>query len=88
MILRPIDEGIHFRTTDSGIGTFIANADGFIVLATYSKISSELGSMENASWLVVTYNLAMCAIQPTVCCMNRDLNSTLKADANIGSMVN
>ena len=77
-----------YSTTDPGIGTFIANADGTIVLATYSTISSELGSMENASWLVVTYSLAMCAIQPTVCCMNRDPNLILKADANVGSMVN
>lgn len=48
-------------------GAFIANADVSIVLATYSTISSELGGMENASWLVVTYSLAVCSIQPTVC---------------------
>lgn len=47
------------------LGVFIANADGSIVLATYSTISSELDSLENASWLVVTYSLAVCAIQPT-----------------------
>ena len=88
VILHRMDERTHFKTTDSGIGAFIANADGSILLATYSTISSELGSMENASWLVVTYSLATCAIQPTVCCMNGKSNSTLKADANIGSMVN
>ena len=83
-----MDERTHFETTDPGTGAFIANADGSIVLATYSTISSELGSMENASWLVVTYSLATCAIQPTVCCVNKKSNSTLKADAIIGSMVN
>ncbi|MCJ1262596.1 hypothetical protein MMC22_002466 [Lobaria immixta] len=47
------------------LGVFIANADGSIVMATYGIISSELGSLESASWLVVTYGLAMCAVQPT-----------------------
>ena len=47
-------------------GVFIANADGSIVLATYGIISSDIGSLNDASWLVVTYTLAMCAIQPTV----------------------
>ena len=47
-------------------GVFIANADGSIVLATYGIISSDIGSLDDASWLVVTYTLAMCAIQPTV----------------------
>ncbi|CAD6583109.1 MAG: hypothetical protein ASARMPRED_001227 [Alectoria sarmentosa] len=47
------------------LGAFIANADISIVLATYSTISSEFDSLENASWLVVTYSLAICAIQPT-----------------------
>ena len=83
-----MDEKTHVEITDPGIGAFIANADVSIVLATYSTISSELGSMENASWLVVTYSLATCAIQPTVCCVNRTSNSTLKADASVGSMVN
>lgn len=48
-------------------GVFIANADASIVMATYGTISSELGSLKSASWLVVTYGLAMCAIQPMVC---------------------
>ncbi|MCJ1380110.1 hypothetical protein MMC17_003213 [Xylographa soralifera] len=43
----------------------LANADGSIVLATYGVIASDIGSLDNASWLVVTYTLAMCAIQPT-----------------------
>ncbi|MCJ1311354.1 hypothetical protein MMC25_005025 [Agyrium rufum] len=48
------------------LGVFIANADGSIMLATYGVISSEVGSLDDASWLVVTYTLAMCAIQPMV----------------------
>ena len=83
-----MNEKSHFKSTDPEIGAFIANADGTIVLATYSTISSELGAMENASWLVVSYSLATCAIQPTVCCVNRKSNSNLEADASIGSMVN
>ena len=81
-------ESLDYKSTNIGIGSFIANADSTIILATYSTISSEFGSMENASWLVVTYNLATCAIQPTVCCLNRESNSSLKANANTGSMVN
>lgn len=49
-----------------GKGCFLANADGSIVLATYATISSEVDSLDNGSWIVVTYSLAMCAIQPTV----------------------
>ncbi|MCJ1226965.1 hypothetical protein MMC12_003620, partial [Toensbergia leucococca] len=47
------------------LGVFIANADTSIVLATYGSISSEIGNLDDASWLVVTYTLAMCAVQPT-----------------------
>ena len=62
---------IDYRTSPSASkltfsGVFIANADGSIVLATYGIIASDIGSLDNASWLVVTYTLAMCAIQPTV----------------------
>ncbi|KIY47896.1 MFS general substrate transporter [Fistulina hepatica ATCC 64428] len=46
------------------LGVFIANADSSLVLATYGKISSEFGQLENSSWLLTTYNLAMCAFQP------------------------
>ncbi|KAI4157632.1 MAG: hypothetical protein LQ342_008134 [Letrouitia transgressa] len=48
------------------LGAFIANADGSIVVATYGTITSEIDRLENGSWLVVTYGLTMCAIQPTV----------------------
>ena len=47
-------------------GCFIANADGSIVLATLGIISSETGNLNNGSWLVITFMLAVCAIQPTV----------------------
>ncbi|KAL9612352.1 MAG: hypothetical protein Q9167_003039 [Letrouitia subvulpina] len=47
-------------------GAFIANADGSIVVATYGTISSEIDRLENGNWLVITYGLAQCAIQPTV----------------------
>ncbi|KAG6991089.1 hypothetical protein G7Y79_00057g090710 [Physcia stellaris] len=39
--------------------------DGSIVLATYATISSEVDSLDNGSWIVLSYSLAMCAIQPT-----------------------
>lgn len=48
-------------------GAFVANADASIVMATYGTISSELGSLEDASWVVVTYSLSMCAVQSMVC---------------------
>ncbi|KAL8787430.1 MAG: hypothetical protein Q9213_002207 [Squamulea squamosa] len=48
------------------LGCFIANADGSVILATYATISSETGNLGNGSWLVVSYMLAVCAIQPTV----------------------
>lgn len=77
----------HLNTTDLDIGTILANADMTIVIATYSTILSELGSMENASWLVVTYSLSMCAIQPTVRCRGKDIDPIRKADMSLGSMV-
>ncbi|CAF9927241.1 MAG: hypothetical protein HETSPECPRED_006524 [Heterodermia speciosa] len=47
------------------LGCFIANADGSIVLATLGIISSETGNLDNGSWLIITFMLAVCAIQPT-----------------------
>ena len=61
-----LEKGIVNHTAGPSLGVFIANVDTFLVIATYSTVSSELGSMENGSWLVVAYSLAMCAIQPTV----------------------
>lgn len=75
------------NTTDLDVGTILANADMTIVIATYSTILSELGSMENASWLVVTYSLSMCAIQPTVRYQGKKIDPIRKADMSLGSMV-
>ncbi len=47
-------------------GVFVANADGPLVLASSGTISSELASLENQSWLIVSYSLAMCAVQSAV----------------------
>ncbi|KAL8807167.1 MAG: hypothetical protein Q9182_000849 [Xanthomendoza sp. 2 TL-2023] len=47
-------------------GCFIANADGSIVVATYGTISSDTGNLSSGSWLIVTFMLAVCAVQPTV----------------------
>lgn len=47
-------------------GVFIANAEGSLVLATNSQIASDLGRLEDASWLVTSYVLAMTAAQPLV----------------------
>lgn len=53
-------------STNSCIGVFIANGDGSLVLASYGKIASEFEDLENASWLVTSYVLAMSAAQPLV----------------------
>jgi hypothetical protein len=47
-------------------GVFIANAEGSLVLATNSQIASDLGRLEDASWLVTSYILTMTAAQPLV----------------------
>ncbi|OBT43074.1 hypothetical protein VE00_05542 [Pseudogymnoascus sp. WSF 3629] len=46
------------------IGVFIANADGSLLLATNGWIASEFNDLENASWLVTSYVLTLCAAQP------------------------
>ncbi|KAK6339679.1 hypothetical protein TWF718_009075 [Orbilia javanica] len=46
------------------LGVFIANGDGSFVLATNGVISSEFGRLDDASWLVTSYMLTMCALQP------------------------
>jgi hypothetical protein len=47
-------------------GVFIAQMDGSFVLATNAKIASEFGQLSNSSWIIVSYSLAMCAVQPCV----------------------
>ena len=48
-------------------GVFIAQLDTSFVLATHSNIASDFGQLANSSWLVTSYALAMCAVQPIVC---------------------
>jgi hypothetical protein len=48
------------------IGVFVSSADGTLVMATYTTISSEFGSLANAAWLSTSYTLAMCAVQGIV----------------------
>jgi hypothetical protein len=47
-------------------GVFISNADGSLLLATNGWIASEFNDLENASWLVTSYVLTLCAVQPLV----------------------
>ena len=42
----------------------MSNADGSLVMATYSTISSEFGALGEASWVTTSYALATCAVQP------------------------
>jgi hypothetical protein len=52
--------------TDLTLGVFISNADGSLLLATNGWIASEFNDLENASWLVTSYVLTLCAVQPLV----------------------
>lgn len=48
------------------IGTFIGNADGSIVMATFSTISSQFRALEHGTWIGISYTLTACAAQPIV----------------------
>ncbi|OBR02258.1 Major facilitator superfamily transporter [Colletotrichum higginsianum IMI 349063] len=48
------------------IGTFTANADGSLVMATHPTIASEFDDLENSSWLFVAFALAGAATQTLV----------------------
>jgi MFS family permease len=48
------------------IGTFTANADGSLVLATHPTIASEFNALSESSWLFVAFNLAGAATQTMV----------------------
>jgi MFS family permease len=53
------------------LGVFISQADATLVLATYGTIASEFNDLQNGSWLISSYMLAMCTAQPLVkmdCC--------------------
>ncbi|KAF6830412.1 major facilitator superfamily transporter [Colletotrichum plurivorum] len=45
------------------VGTFTANADGSLVMATHPTIASEFDDLENSSWLFVSFALAGAATQ-------------------------
>ena len=44
--------------------TFLAAADGTIVLVSYATISSELDALNLASWIMTAYTLALASCQP------------------------
>ncbi|CAG9977193.1 unnamed protein product [Clonostachys byssicola] len=46
------------------VGVFISQADATLVLATYGTIASEFNDLQNGSWLISSYMLAMCTAQP------------------------
>jgi nitrate/nitrite transporter NarK len=48
------------------VGVFISSADGTLVMATYTTISSEFKAFGDAAWLTTCYVLASCALQPLV----------------------
>lgn len=52
------------------IGTFTANADGSLVLATHPTIASEFNALSASSWLFVSFTLAGAATQTMVCAEN------------------
>jgi MFS family permease len=45
------------------IGVFISQADGTLVLSVYGRISSEFNDLENGSWIITAYLLAMSGTQ-------------------------
>jgi hypothetical protein len=63
----PCSDAVVMRT-DRAQGVFIAQLDTSFVLATHTNIASEFGQLESSSWLIASYALAMCAVQPCVCC--------------------
>lgn len=56
------------------IGTFTANADGSLVMATHPTIASEFDDLENSSWLFVAFALAGAATQTLV----REVGSSVR----------
>jgi hypothetical protein len=61
----------------TGVGVFIAQLDVSFVLATHSNIASEFAKLEDSSWLLVSYILAMSATQPIV-----SISSSLNLQTN------
>lgn len=48
------------------LGVFIASADEFVVLSTYTTIASEFHRLSEGSWLLVAYNFGYCISLPVV----------------------
>ncbi|OCT54260.1 Vacuolar membrane amino acid uptake transporter fnx2 [Cladophialophora carrionii] len=46
------------------LGVFVANLDGSLIIASSQQIASEFNALSNASWLVTSFVLALCASQP------------------------
>lgn len=61
------------------IGTFTANADGSLVLATHPTIASEFNALSASSWLFVSFSLAGAATQ-TMVRKVRSRSARLRAD--------
>lgn len=46
------------------LGAFISQVDWTFVLASYSTVASEFNDLSSGSWMVSSYILAQCAVQP------------------------
>ncbi|CAJ2513180.1 Uu.00g012990.m01.CDS01 [Anthostomella pinea] len=46
------------------VGVFVANSEGSLVVASFGHIASEFNDLENGSWLLTSYVLAMAVAQP------------------------
>lgn len=56
--------GVYSTLSVMLIGVFVSQTDTSLVLATYPKIASEFGSLENGPWLITAFILAECMAQP------------------------
>jgi MFS family permease len=62
------------------IGVFIASADEFLVLSTYTTIASQFHRLSEGSWLLVVYNFGYCIALPMVSGPDRYLQPLDGAD--------
>lgn len=49
------------------LGSFTANADGSLVLATHATIASEFNALSTSSWIFISFSLVGAATQAAVC---------------------
>ena len=54
------------KTEADYAGVFVANLDGTLIIASSQQIASEFNVLSNASWLITSFVLALCASQPLV----------------------